>query len=86
MHIWFRQTLGGLHKFYKINPDMAVLVKLLKWLWLSTNWKKEIMKEAQKTFISSTFWTERIGYVAGLATLSEMKKLSREVITKMAYI
>ncbi len=44
--------------------------------------KKEIMTESQKTFISSTFWTERIGYAAGLSTISEMKKLkSWEIIT-----
>ena len=33
------------------------------------------MKEANDLFISSTFWTERIGSVAGLATLKEMKRI-----------
>ena len=33
------------------------------------------MQYAEKTFISSTFWTEKIGYVAGLATIDEMKKI-----------
>ena len=32
------------------------------------------MDVAQETFISSTFWTERIGPTAALATLKEMKK------------
>ena len=36
--------------------------------------KKEVMESAQNTFISSTFWTERIGYASALATLNEMKK------------
>ncbi len=36
--------------------------------------KKNIMQKAQSTFISSTFWTERIGYAAAIATLKEMKK------------
>ena len=81
----FRQTLGGLHKFYKVNPDMAVFGKALGNGYAITALigKKEIMKEAQKTFISSTFWTERIGYVAGLASLSEMKKTqSWKIITQ----
>ena len=34
------------------------------------------MQKAQSTFISSTFWSERIGYVAAIATLKEMKKKS----------
>ena len=40
------------------------------------------MKEANKTFISSTFWTERIGYVAALKTLEEMKKIKSWEILK----
>ena len=42
-----------------------------------------IMDNAQKTFISSTFWTERIGSVAALKTLEVMEKeKSWEKITK----
>ena len=36
--------------------------------------KKEIMSHAQSTFISSTFWTEKTGYVAALKTLEIMEK------------
>ena len=36
--------------------------------------KKRIMKLSSKTFISSTFWSERSGFVAGIATLNEMKR------------
>ena len=36
--------------------------------------KREIMEAAQKTFISSTFWTERIGPSAAIASLEIMKK------------
>ena len=32
------------------------------------------MNAAQNSFISSTFWTERIGYVAALKTLEIMEK------------
>ena len=36
--------------------------------------QKSVMDAAQSTFISSTFWTERIGPTAALATLAAMKK------------
>ena len=36
--------------------------------------KEEIMQNAQDTFISSTFWTDKIGSVAALKTLDEMQK------------
>jgi len=32
------------------------------------------MQAAQDTFLSSTFWSERIGFVAGLETLKVMKE------------
>lgn len=45
--------------------------------------KREIMESAQSSFISSTFWTERSGYVAALKTLEIMEKIkSWEIITK----
>ena len=49
--------------------------------------KREIMESAQKTFISSTFWTERIGPTAGLATLKEMETIkSWDIITNKGKI
>jgi len=45
--------------------------------------KQEIMEAAQSTFISSTFWTERIGPTAALATLNVMERIkSWETITE----
>ena len=42
------------------------------------------MESLNGTFVSSTFWTERIGSIAGLETLEMMKKLkSWETITKI---
>ena len=41
------------------------------------------MESAQKSFISSTFWTERIGPTAALKTLEIMKINSWEIITKI---
>ena len=41
------------------------------------------MENAQSSFISSTFWTERSGYVAGIKTLEIMEKIqSWKLISK----
>ena len=70
----FRETNGGLHKKYKINPDMAVFGKALGngYPITAVVGKRQIMKNAKKSFISSTFWSERIGFVAGFYTLKYM--------------
>ena len=45
---------------------------------------KEVMQHAQDSFISSTFWTERIGPSAALKTLEVMEKTkSWEYITNL---
>ena len=44
----------------------------------------EIMNNSLKSFISSTFWSERIGYTAGCKTLEVMKKIkSWEYVTNL---
>lgn len=81
----FRQTFGGLHKMYDVEPDMAVFGKTLGngYAVTATIGRREIMEAAQSTFISSTFWTERIGSAAALKTLEVMEKTrSWEVITQ----
>jgi glutamate-1-semialdehyde 2,1-aminomutase len=72
----FRQTLGGLHKLYGIEPDMAMFGKALGngYGITATIGRQEVMEAAQSTFISSTFWTERIGPTAGLKTLEVMER------------
>ena len=72
----FRQTFGGLHKMYGVEPDMALFGKALGngYAITATIGRREIMEAAQSTFISSTFWTERIGPTAALKTLEIMKR------------
>jgi glutamate-1-semialdehyde 2,1-aminomutase len=73
----FRQTFGGLHKMYGVEPDMAVFGKTLGngYAVTATIGKREVMEAAQSTFISSTFWTERIGSAAALKTLEVMERI-----------
>lgn len=80
----FRQTFGGLHKLYGVEPDMAMFGKAMGngYAITATIGRREVMEAAQTSFISSTFWTERIGPTAGLKTLDVMEKLqSWDLIT-----
>ena len=72
----FRETFGGLHKKYGVEPDMAMFGKALGngYAITATIGRREIMEAAQSTFISSTFWTERIGPTAALKTLEVMER------------
>ena len=80
----FRQSFGGLHKNYGVEPDMAVFGKALGngYAVTAAIGRRAIMEAAQSTFISSTFWTERIGPSAALKTLEVMERVrSWEQIT-----
>lgn len=82
----FRQTFGGLHKMYGVEPDMAMFGKALGngYAITATIGRREVMEAAQSTFISSTFWTERIGPTAALKTLEVMERTkSWEMITQI---
>lgn len=81
----FRETLGGIHKKHRVEPDMCMFGKALGngYAVTAVLGRREIMEAAQKTFISSTFWTERIGSAAALATIDEMERLkSWEIVTR----
>ncbi|MEJ8836240.1 pseudaminic acid cytidylyltransferase [Ramlibacter sp. AN1133] len=73
----FRQTFGGIHKLYGVEPDMAMFGKAMGngYAITATIGRREIMEAAQSTFISSTFWTERIGPSAALKTLEVMERV-----------
>ena len=73
----FRETFGGIHLKHKVNPDLCMFGKALGngYAITAVIGKEEVMQAAQKTFISSTFWTERIGPSAALKTLEIMQKL-----------
>ncbi|MFZ3074395.1 MAG: aminotransferase class III-fold pyridoxal phosphate-dependent enzyme [Minisyncoccales bacterium] len=72
----FRMNVGGIHMLTKIYPDIAVLGKAMGngYPMAAIIGTKKVMDAAQNTFISSTYWTERIGPVAALATIRKMQK------------
>ena len=72
----FRETFGGLYKKYGVEPDMAIFSKTMGngYAISAVVGKEWIMQAAQSTFISSTFWTERIGPTAALAAIDVIEK------------
>ena len=73
----FRENYGGIHLKYNINPDIAIFGKTLGngFAINAILGKSKIMNTAKRTFISSTFWTERIGFVAANKTLEIFDKI-----------
>lgn len=82
----FRETFGGLHLKYGIEPDIAMFGKAMGngYAITATVGRRSVMDAAQNTFISSTFWTERIGPSAALKSLEVMQReRSWEAITSI---
>ena len=73
----FRETFGGIHKKFSVNPDIAMFGKTIGngYALTAVVGVEEVMKSVEETFISSTFWTERIGPTAALKTLEVMENI-----------
>lgn len=81
----FRETYGGIFKKYCVEPDLTIYGKTIGngYALTAIVGKRSVMESAQTTFISSTFWTERIGPAAALKTLEVMERIkSWEIITE----
>lgn len=74
----FRLTAGGAHLVYGVDPDVAVFAKGMSngYPMAAVVGRPDVMSAAQDTFISSTYWTERIGPVAALATIHKIRRES----------
>lgn len=79
--IGFRLNSGGSHLLFGVMPDIAVFAKAISngYPMSAVLGRAEVMEAAQSTFISSTYWTERIGPTAALATI---RKHQRENVPK----
>ena len=73
----FRMNLGGIHLKYGVDPDIAIFGKALGngYPISAILGRRDIMLASINSFISSTMWTERIGFVAALATIKKLEKL-----------
>lgn len=74
----FRLTIGGAHLTLGLVPDLAVFAKAISngYPMAAIIGTAKHMNAAQETFVSSTYWTERIGPVAALATINKHRSLN----------
>ena len=72
----WRMTTGGVHLLYGVTPDIAVFSKAISngYPMAAIIGIGDVMQAAQDSFISSTYWTERIGPVAALATIRKHRR------------
>jgi len=71
----FRMALGGAQEYFGVTPDLTTFGKgIANGMPLSVVCgKKEIMREFEDIFVSSTFGGECLSLAAGLATIQEMR-------------
>jgi glutamate-1-semialdehyde 2,1-aminomutase len=69
-------NVGGIHLTMGVEPDVAVLGKALGngYAISAVIGRRKVLDCAQDSFISSTYWTERMGFAAALATLDKMER------------
>ncbi len=74
----FKDNYGGIHLKFNVKPDLAIFGKSIGngYPISAIIGKKKIMQVAQETFISSTMWTDRLGFIAANKTLQKLKKLN----------
>lgn len=72
----WRLNTGGIHLLHGVNPDIAVFAKAMSngYPMAAIIGTTDVMQGAQTTFISSTYWTERIGPTAALATIRKHQR------------
>jgi len=73
----FRMNTGGAHLAYGIEPDLATYAKALSngFAMAAIVGRKSVMEAVQKTFISSAYFTERVGPAAALATTAKHRRI-----------
>ncbi|MCD4678596.1 MAG: aminotransferase class III-fold pyridoxal phosphate-dependent enzyme, partial [Desulfobacula sp.] len=72
----WRINNGGVHLTMGVEPDMAAFAKGISngYPMAALIGRSGLMEIAQDTFISSTYWTDRIGPTAALATIKKFRE------------
>lgn len=76
--VGWRLNCGGIHMVHGVHPDMAAFAKAMSngYAMAALIGTRAVMNAAQSTFISSTYWTEKIGPVAALAAIRKYRRES----------
>ncbi|MCX6030361.1 MAG: aminotransferase class III-fold pyridoxal phosphate-dependent enzyme [Chloroflexi bacterium] len=74
--VGWRLLTGGAHLVYGLRPDIAVFAKAISngYPMAAIIGTADAMQAAQISFVSSTYWTERIGPAAALATIRKHRR------------
>ncbi len=82
----WRMNVGGIHALFNVFPDIAVYGKAMSngFPMTAVVGTREVMDAAQSSFISSTYWTERIGPTAALATINKLR--TKNVSSHLSHI
>ncbi len=74
--IGWRHNFGGAHLCTNVTPDIAIFAKALGngYPIGAVIGTEQAMEGAEDAFLSSTYWTERIGPTAALATIKALQK------------
>ncbi len=80
----FRLHVGGAHQLIGVEPDVAVFAKAMSngYPMGAIIGTRSVMEAAATSFISSTYWTERIGPTAAIATIRKLR--AHDVPTRLA--
>jgi glutamate-1-semialdehyde 2,1-aminomutase len=72
----WRLTDGGVYKLNNFSPDIVVYGKAMGggYAISAVLGRSSVMDYAEKTFISSTMWTEKIGFVAAIETINILRR------------
>ena len=75
--VGWRLILGGAHRRYGVEPDVAVFAKAMSngHALGAVIGRASVMQAAQDTFISSTYWTEGVGPAAAVAAIRKMQRI-----------
>jgi glutamate-1-semialdehyde aminotransferase len=73
----FRMNTGGVHLVYGVQPDLATYAKAMSngFAMSAVVGRRSVMESAQRSFISSAYFTERVGPAAALATVSKYRRI-----------
>jgi glutamate-1-semialdehyde aminotransferase len=73
----WRHNFGGMHLQLEVTPDIAVFAKAMSngFPMAAIIGRAAVMDAAQRSFISSTYWTESIGPAAAIACIRKMQRV-----------
>lgn len=73
----FRVATGGTHLTLGVQPDAATFGKTISngFAMAAVIGRREVMEAAQRTFISSAFFTERVGPATAVATIEKHRRM-----------